>query len=192
MTQRSVGQSSACADAQPVDAVTFRAVMGSVCTPVAVVTAMCGDRPHGTTVSAFSSLSLDPPMVVVSLDRDSELLRYVRRTRQFGVNLLASDQDDLASRFARKGDDKFVGARWRLDRGLPRFISSAGWMACSVIRLVRGGDHTLALGLVVGAEHVQAQPLTYHLRAFGTHAALADASAGRPQRPGPRPRAATE
>jgi flavin reductase (DIM6/NTAB) family NADH-FMN oxidoreductase RutF len=92
------------------------------------------------------------------------------------VNLLASDQDDLALRFARKGDDKFDGVDWRLAGELPRFVSSAGWLACSVTRLVRGGDHTLALGLVVDAEHIQAQPLTYHLRAFGTHTALGDVS----------------
>jgi flavin reductase (DIM6/NTAB) family NADH-FMN oxidoreductase RutF len=175
-TQRPSAVPGAGADARHVDGITFREVMGAVCTPVAVVTAMCGDRPHGTTVSAFSSLSLDPPMVVVSLDRDSELLRYVRRTRHFGVNLLASDQDGLALRFARKGDDKFDGVDWRLHGGVPRFVSCAGWLACSVTRLVRGGDHTLALGLVVDAEHMQAQPLTYHLRAFGTHTALGDVS----------------
>lgn len=115
-------------------------------------------------------------MVVVSLDRDSELLRHVRRTRRFGMNLLASDQGDLALRFARKGDDKFDGVDWRLHRGVPRFVASAGWLACSVTRLVRGGDHTLALGLVVDAEHVRARPLTYHKRAFGTHTALEDVS----------------
>src|SRR5438105_11403406 len=81
----------------------FREVMASVCTPVSVVTAMADHLPHGTTVSAFASLSLDPPMVLVALDRGSDLLALVRRTGRFGLNVLSGAQSHLALRFARKG-----------------------------------------------------------------------------------------
>lgn len=67
----------------------FRQVLGGVPTPVSVVTTMGGGRPHGTTVSAFCSLSLEPPLVPVALDRASDLLALVRRTQRFAVNLLA-------------------------------------------------------------------------------------------------------
>jgi flavin reductase (DIM6/NTAB) family NADH-FMN oxidoreductase RutF len=87
----------------------FRDLMASVCTPVSVVTTIDGDRPHGTTVSAFASLSADPPMVLVSLDRASALLALVREHRMLGLNILASEQASLAMAFARKGDDKFAG-----------------------------------------------------------------------------------
>jgi flavin reductase (DIM6/NTAB) family NADH-FMN oxidoreductase RutF len=147
----------------------FRAVMGSVCTPVSVVTAMAGDRPHGTTVSAFASLSLDPPMVLVSLDRSSDLLRLVRRSLAFGLNVLHSGQSALASAFARKGEDKFDGVDWTLDGGVPRLGGSAGWLACRVERLVKGGDHIVVLGRVVAVRHDPAPPLTYYQRGFGTH-----------------------
>ncbi len=147
----------------------FRAVMGAVATPVAVVTGLDGERPHGTTVSAFSSLSLDPPMVCVSLDRSSDLLKLIRRTRRFGVNVLSSGQSEVATAFARKGADKFAGVEWDLDAGLPRVRDCVGWLACDVERLVRGGDHTLALGNIVAAGHLDLPPLTYHQRRFGTH-----------------------
>src|SRR6266496_497445 len=97
----------------------FRDAMASVCTPVTIVTGMENERPHGTTVSAFSSLSVDPPMIMVALDRGSDLLAIVQSARRFGVNLLGHDHAELALKFARKGLDKFDGVEWREERGLP-------------------------------------------------------------------------
>lgn len=150
----------------------FRSVMAGVATPVSVVTAMDGDLPHGTTVSAFASLSMSPPMVLVSLDRGSDLLEIVRRSRRFGVNVLGSAQSALALAFARKGLDKFVGVAFDVDHGLPRLAGAPGWLACDVADLVVGGDHVVALGSVVGADTGHGSPLTYHARVFGTHAPL--------------------
>jgi flavin reductase (DIM6/NTAB) family NADH-FMN oxidoreductase RutF len=152
-----------------VDPDTFRQVMASVCTPVSVVTAMAGHRPHGSTVSAFASLSLNPPMVLLSLDRASELLFHIRRSLVFGLNVLHAGQAPLATAFARKGADKFNGVSWVLDSGVPRLEGSAGWLACRVEQLVSGGDHIVVLGRVLAARHTTAPPLTYHQRRFGTH-----------------------
>jgi len=151
---------------------TFREVMAGVCTPVSVITALDGGRPHGTTVSAFASLSMAPPMVLVSLDRGSDLLAVVRATGRFGVNVLSRSQHALASAFARKGADKFDGVPWTLDCGVPRIEGAPGWLACEVTRLVPGGDHVVAMGTVVEAETRPADPLTYHSRTFGTHTPL--------------------
>jgi flavin reductase (DIM6/NTAB) family NADH-FMN oxidoreductase RutF len=145
--------------------------MASVCTPVSVVTAMAGDRPHGTTVSAFTSLSLDPPMVLVSLDKTSELLGHVRRAQVLGVNVLHAGQAALATAFARKGTDKFSGVGWALEHGVPRLDGVMGWLACRVERLVEGGDHVVVFGRVVAAAGSPGAPLTYHQRRFGTHQA---------------------
>ncbi len=153
--------------------VAFREVMAGVCTPVAVVTGLDGTRPHGTTVSAFASLSLEPPMVLVSLAHSSDLLAVVRDSGRFGVNVLGSAQADLAARFARKGDDKFSDVGWRLDGGLPRLDGAPGWLACDVTELVVGGDHYVALGTVLAAATEEAAPLVYHRRVFGTHSPLA-------------------
>lgn len=151
----------------------FREVMAGVATPVSVVTSMAGGLPHGTTVSAFASLSMAPPMVLVSLDRGSDLLALVRESGCFGVNVLGSTQSALALAFARKGGTgKFSGVPWEVDSGLPRLPGAPGWLACEVASLVDGGDHVVALGTVVAAETLDGQPLTYHGRVFGTHAAL--------------------
>ena len=147
----------------------FRAVMSEVCSPVTVITSIEDGVPHGTTVSAFASLSLEPPMVSVALDRGSDLLRMVRRSRRIGVNVLAQSQRELAVAFARKGGDKFAGVQWTSDSGLPRLTNAAGWLACEVEELVAGGDHVILLAHVTTAAVQASLPLTYHRRGYGTH-----------------------
>jgi flavin reductase (DIM6/NTAB) family NADH-FMN oxidoreductase RutF len=149
----------------------FREVMAGVATPVSVVTTLTGDRPHGTTVSAFASLSMTPPMVLVALDRGSELLARLAPGLPFGVNVLGADQAALAGAFARKGTDKFSGVAWEPDGGAPRLTGSPGWLACTVAQFVDGGDHVVVLGDVRAASSSAGSPLTYHARTFGTHAA---------------------
>lgn len=151
----------------------FRSVMAAVCTPVTVITSIDGGIPHGTTVSAFASLSLDPPMVSVALDQGSHLLAMVRKSRRIGVNVLAESQHELALAFARKGGDKFADVDWTCDSGLPRLRNALGWLACEVEELVAGGDHVILLAHVVTAQVEESRPLTYHSRSFGTHAPLA-------------------
>ncbi len=153
----------------------FRDVMASVASPVAVVTALDGSRPHGTTVSAFASLSLTPPMVLVSLDERSRLLAVVRRSGRFGLNVLGAHQADLASVFACSGPDKFDGVDWSPSGGLPRLPDTAAWVAAEVADCVDAGDHTVVLAHVTAAEPGEGslKPLTYHRRTFGTHTPLA-------------------
>ncbi|MEN3304587.1 MAG: hypothetical protein V7603_789 [Micromonosporaceae bacterium] len=156
----------------------FREAMARVCVPVAVVTAVSAvGRPHGTTVSAFSSLSLDPPMVLVCLDRRSDLLALLHPGRPFGVNVLLRSQSEVARRFARKGHAKFAGTPWTCPAGVPRLTGAGAFLACRTERLVDGGDHVIVLGTVTTANAVAAAPLTYHDRGFGTHLPLG----GQPQ-----------
>ena len=163
----------------------FRDLMAAVCAPVTVVTATgatsAGEpAPHGTTVSAFASLSLGPPLVTVALDRRSALLALVLGTRRFGVNVLGAGDDEIALRFARAAAaDRFDGVPWTLSRGLPRLDCAAAWAACDLTRAVDGGDHLLLIGLVGHAESRPAAPLVYGHRAFGTHSGFAH----RPRRP---------
>ena len=156
----------------------FKESMARVSSTVAVVTATASGGPHGTTVSAFMSLSVNPPMIVVSLDRSSQLLGLVRASSRFGVNVLSHDQADIARAFAVKGGEKFTGVRWAPDRGLPRLDGAAGWLSCAAGRLVDGGDHVLVIGVVEAAEVADRLPLTYHARSFGTHAPLHGAAPG--------------
>ncbi|MFF4431003.1 flavin reductase family protein [Streptomyces sp. NPDC001513] len=147
----------------------FKDVMAGVGGPVTIVTAFDEGAPHGTTVTAFASLSLDPPMVTVALSENSTLLPRIVRSGRFGVNVLAASQRGLAHRFARPGVDRFAGANWRADDGLPRLAGCLGWIACDVTQAVRGGDHFLLLGAVKDAQRSGPEtPLIYADRAFGT------------------------
>src|SRR5262245_41104543 len=151
-----------------VDRDTFRETLGAVCTPLAVVTSQLGGRPHGTTVSAFCSLSLDPPLVLVSLSCASDLLAMIRTTGRFGINVLEHSQQALATRFARKGDDKFAGVAWSMDHDLPRIHGAGSWIACRLEDLLDGGDHAIVVGLVEHADQDARQPLLYQRATFRT------------------------
>jgi flavin reductase (DIM6/NTAB) family NADH-FMN oxidoreductase RutF len=153
----------------PVDQDVFRDVMSGVCTPVAVVSALDGDRPHAATVSAFTSQSLSPPMILVSLADTSQLLTLLRPGARFGLNILGVDQADLAVRFAGKGEDKFAGIDWTLRCGAPSLPGCIAWLAAEVTDLFRCGDHAIVCGTALDAEASPDRPLTYHKRTFGTH-----------------------
>jgi flavin reductase (DIM6/NTAB) family NADH-FMN oxidoreductase RutF/3,4-dihydroxy-2-butanone 4-phosphate synthase len=166
------------AERAPIDADLFRAVFGGVPAAVSVVTTALSGRPHGATVSAFCSLSLDPPLVLVSLHRESALLQAIRRTRRFCVNVLAAGQEDLALRFARRSKDKFEGLLWLDRHELPVLPGSQSWVAAAVQRVFRTGDHMTLIGLVFDAAVNDATPLLYHARRFDE---LAGLPRGRPR-----------
>ncbi|GAB92012.1 flavin reductase family protein [Gordonia rhizosphera] len=150
----------------------LRDVMAGVCTPVSVVTTLVEGRPHGTTVSAFSSLSMDPPMVMVALDRKSNTLSAIQESGRFALNILGTRDEGVARQFATKGDDKFASVEWCKSSGSARLRHAYGWVACTVRAVTDGGDHVIIAGEVLEAELVDAEPLTYHRRNFGTHAPL--------------------
>lgn len=150
----------------------FRQAMGNVAAAVSVVTVLHDGEPHGTTVSAFASLSMDPPMLLASLDQRSALLAKLRIGTVAGVNVLASHQDQLALRFAGKGDDKFDGIPWTIEDGAPALVDRHAWVSMSVNQLIEAGDHTLVLGDVLAADVSQNAGLTYWQRTFGTHHAF--------------------
>lgn len=156
-----------------VEADIFRESMARVCAPVTIVTTLTGEGPYGTTVSAFCSLSLEPPMVIVSLGKSSNLLASIRSAGRLSVNVLAADQQDLAMAFGRRGGDKFAGIAWTVREALPYLEGAATWLGCTLDRLVDGGDHIVVLAAVTHAEVTDRLPLVYARQTFGTHDALA-------------------
>jgi flavin reductase (DIM6/NTAB) family NADH-FMN oxidoreductase RutF len=147
----------------------FRSAMGNVAAAVSVVTTFADGEPVGSTVSAFASLSMDPPMLLVSLDNRSSLLSKLHIESVVGVNVLAAHQDQVALRFARSGPDKFADIPWRPEDGAPGLVDRHAWVAMAVTQLIEAGDHTLVLGRVEAADTYANAPLTYWQRAFGTH-----------------------
>ncbi|MFJ9388936.1 flavin reductase family protein [Nocardioides sp. NPDC101246] len=148
----------------------FRDVMANMAAPVSVITAAEDGVGSGATVSALMSLSMDPEMIVVALDRGSTTLAAIQRTGRFGVNILAAHQKDLAMRFASKARNKFADLAWSLESGVPRLVGVSGWVRCTVERIQPGGDHVLVCGRVEAAFHdAERAALTYQGRTFGTH-----------------------
>jgi flavin reductase (DIM6/NTAB) family NADH-FMN oxidoreductase RutF len=127
-----------------------------------------GDAPHGATVSAFLALSLEPPLVLVSLHHGSRVLAAARETGRFGINVLAHNQRELAMHFARPQAEKFAGIPWTLDRGVPRLSGPHGWLVATVERAISAGDHELLLGLIEHLEILRHDPLLYRRRRFAT------------------------
>ena len=147
----------------------FREAMSNVSAAVSVVTTLVDGHPHGTTVSAFSSLSMEPPMLLVSLDNTSTLLSHVRVGSSVGVNVLAAHHDEIALHFSRKAPDKFADVPWHIEDGAPALADKHAWVALRIAQLVPAGDHTILLGDVVAAHARDDLPLTYWRRKFGTH-----------------------
>jgi flavin reductase (DIM6/NTAB) family NADH-FMN oxidoreductase RutF len=157
----------------PVDVDKFRSVMGTVCQHVSVVSANSVDgRPHGTTVTAFCSLSLRPPMISVALDRNSRLLARLIHTRRLGISLLSDRQHLIAEKFATKSDNKADCSAWIERDDLPYIDGAAGWLTCEVTEFVAGGDHIALFCLVTSVIHSDRNPLVYSHRRYGTNSGL--------------------
>lgn len=156
----------------------FRAAVGRFATGVTVITAHHRGEDLGATVSAFSSVSNDPPTVLVCLNRTSETSAAVRASGRFAVNVMAKHQGDVAMHFARKAPDKFAELSVaRSGRGLPLIEDSHMGMECEVIDAMEAGTHTIYIGRVTElSPHDGSEPLTYHSGAFGLFARPSEAS----------------
>jgi flavin reductase (DIM6/NTAB) family NADH-FMN oxidoreductase RutF len=133
----------------------LRAVAGSFATGVTVVTAAGPGGPAGLTTNAFTSLSLDPALVLVCFDNASRTLPVVRAAGAFAVNVLRAGQEDVAAAFASKAEhgEKFAVATHTVVHGVPVLDDALAWIACDVRELLPGGDHTIGVGAVVGLHH---------------------------------------
>jgi flavin reductase (DIM6/NTAB) family NADH-FMN oxidoreductase RutF len=137
----------------PIDSATFRRVLGHFPSGVTVVTVRGKDgRDYGMTVSAFSSLSLRPPLVLVCIGDDATIAGAVEAAGHFAVNVLADDQEALARRFADTDADRFDGVDVsRGEGGVALLPGAAAQLQCAIVARHRGGDHTIVVGEVLAA-----------------------------------------
>jgi flavin reductase (DIM6/NTAB) family NADH-FMN oxidoreductase RutF/DNA-binding MarR family transcriptional regulator len=127
----------------------FRRALGQFATGVAVMTARIGDRLAGVTANSFSSVSLDPPLVLWSLELRAQSLAVFREASHFAVNVLAADQVALSTRFARSSQDKFQTAEWKPgSSGVPLLSGVAAQFECVREAEHDGGDHVILVGRV--------------------------------------------
>jgi flavin reductase (DIM6/NTAB) family NADH-FMN oxidoreductase RutF len=147
------------------DAAAFRALLGSFPTGVAVVTTRdAAGGPAGMTASAVSSVSLEPPLLVVCVDRATDFHRHIETASRFALSVLAADQETLSRRFAAEMPDRFAGVGYATDdHGLPLLDGAAAHIVCERWDARTAGDHTLFFGLVVGGA-VHPRPPLIHFR----------------------------
>lgn len=150
-------------EAAAFDRVTFRRVLGCFATGVTIVTSIQEDgTPCGLTANSFTSVSLDPPLVLVCLDARSNSLGAIRGSGAFAVNILGESQRELSGRFASKLPDKFGGSRWsRAVTGAPTLEGALAWLDCRVERTFTAGDHEIVIGRVVALGDNAGSPLGY-------------------------------
>jgi flavin reductase (DIM6/NTAB) family NADH-FMN oxidoreductase RutF len=143
---------------------TFRAALGRFVSGVTVVTTRDGDgRDHGMTVSAFCSVSLDPPLVLACIGHEASMHPVVVQADRFGVSVLAAGQEALARRFADQRSDRFDGvgyARGRL--GVVLLDDALAHLECTIVDRREAGDHTIMVGRVDAAVCHQGRPLVYY------------------------------
>jgi flavin reductase (DIM6/NTAB) family NADH-FMN oxidoreductase RutF len=135
---------------------------------VTVVTAPGRDGPVGMTASSVTSVSLQPPLVLVCLADDSATLRAVRTNGAFAVHLLRDDQQTLAETFARRGVAKFDGLTVRNVLSVPILADVLGWVVCLLEDERRYGDHNVVVGRIVASHVGPGQPLLWHDSGFVT------------------------
>ncbi|MBO0652611.1 MULTISPECIES: flavin reductase family protein [Streptomyces] len=146
----------------------FRAALSHWASGVTVVTTRdAAGQNHGFTASAFSSVSLDPALVLVCLDNRANCFDAFDSSEGFVVHLLARDQQELAGRFASKGADKFAGSGVTLSpAGQPLLPGALARLECRTERRVPGGDHLILIGEVHQASEREGEPLVYFQRRF--------------------------
>ncbi|MFN8627728.1 MAG: flavin reductase family protein [Candidatus Binatia bacterium] len=148
----------------PVAKQDFCRVLGRFAAGVTVVTTVDDDgRPYGLTATAFTSVSLEPPLVLVCVDQGSDSHPHFHASGVFAVNFLGDEHEHLSRIFAVSGGDKFTEIAFRRGvTGAPVLADALGFLECRIVEIVAAGDHTIFLGQVESADARDGAPLLYY------------------------------
>jgi flavin reductase (DIM6/NTAB) family NADH-FMN oxidoreductase RutF len=152
-------------NAAAVDVTELRRALGSFATGVAVATTLDSQGiPKGFTANSFASVSLNPPLVLVCVDKAAGGYPAFASATHFGINILSEGQQHVSRTFASKSADKFADTRWMSGiTGSPIFPDSIAWLDCELHNRVEAGDHLIVIGGVRSFGYSPAQqPLGYH------------------------------
>jgi flavin reductase (DIM6/NTAB) family NADH-FMN oxidoreductase RutF len=141
----------------------FRHVLSHFASGVTIVTTCDADRrPTGLTASAFSSVSLDPPLVLICVDHKSQSYPALREAGRFAINVLQHEHEQISRRFASTRLDKFDGVAFRLGAlGVPLIEGALAQMECQTVSAHVEGDHTIFVGRIEAAQVGEGEPLLY-------------------------------
>jgi flavin reductase (DIM6/NTAB) family NADH-FMN oxidoreductase RutF len=143
-------------------AIAFRRTLGMFATGVTVLTTRRGDQVHGMTANAFMSVSLEPPLVLISLARQARLSSMLHEGTRYGVSVLADGQAGLSDRFAGRESEDVPEPRFVTVRETPLVDGALAHLVARVVRSYWGGDHSLFLGQVEYARYGEGRPLLFH------------------------------
>jgi flavin reductase (DIM6/NTAB) family NADH-FMN oxidoreductase RutF len=143
-------------------AVAFRRTLGMFATGVTVLTTRTGDQVHGMTANAFMSVSLRPPLVLISIDRRARMGALLHEGTRFGVSVLEARQTGLSDRFAGRVADDLPEATFEMVHDTPLVEGALAHLVARVVRSYWGGDHSLFLGQVAFARYGEGRPLLFH------------------------------
>ncbi len=143
-------------------AVAFRRTLGMFATGVTIVTTKAGEQVHGMTANAFMSVSLRPPLILISVDQRARMHGLLRDGIRFGVSVLADHQYELSDRFAGRAREGAPEASFELTHGTPLLEGALAHLVARVVRSYWGGDHSLFLGQVEYARYGGGGPLLFH------------------------------
>lgn len=156
-------------DSSSIDPRDFRNALGSYATGVTVITAATPDgKQAGLTCNSFASVSLNPPLVLWSLVIYSPSMSIFQEASHFSVNVLGASQQALATQFATRAEDKFVGVKWEPGLGgAPVLADAVATFQCRAADRYYGGDHVIFLGAVESYAYNRAEPLLFARGNFG-------------------------
>ncbi len=151
----------------PFDPKLQRKIMGHFATGVTVVTTDGVAGSHGLTANAVSSLSLDPPLVLVAVEKRAHSLEYLRQNRCFAINILRLEQEDISRRFATPGPKDFTGlSTTTATTAAPILADCLAFVDCQVVDILPGGDHDIFIGEIMAGELRDGDPLLYYAAAY--------------------------
>jgi flavin reductase (DIM6/NTAB) family NADH-FMN oxidoreductase RutF len=143
-------------------AVAFRRTLGMFATGVTVLTTRVGEQVHGMTANAFMSVSLQPPLVLISIDRRARMGALLHQGTRFGVSVLEARQTGLSDRFAGRTAEELPDATFEVVHETPLVEGALAHLVARVVRSYWGGDHSLFLGQVEFARYGEGRPLLFH------------------------------
>ncbi len=150
-----------------VDASDFRQALSRFATGITVVTVATETELHGMTASSFASVSIEPPQVLVALDKRSRTRALVTQTGSFAINVLAAHQEDVSRAFASTGPKPFDRlVHQRGENGAPLLDGALAYLECTTSQVIDGGDHDVLIGLVTRCTTNDGAPLIYFDRAY--------------------------
>ena len=145
------------------DSALQRQIMGRFATGVTLVTARSDEKILGMTANAVLSLSLDPPLILVSVNKKNQMRKFLKKSNCFAINVLRDDQEEISRRFATPGPKDFSDLELVESKtGSPVLVNALAFIDCQIVQVVPGGDHDMFIGEPLAGETRDGNPLIFY------------------------------